>query len=104
MARPRKDAPAPETQLVALRLDRDLLAAIDDHARRTGRTRSSAFRDLIARGLRATGRKAADALAPAGPCSWCAAAPGASHGESCPRRPGSPLHEALVKPAGKKRS
>jgi hypothetical protein len=104
MARPRKDAPAPDSQLVALRLGRDLLAAIDAHAARTGTTRSGALRDLVARGLRSAGRKASDALAPARPCAWCSSEPGAAHREECPHRPGSALHEVFVGRRGAKRS
>lgn len=103
MARPRKDSPAPDTQLVALRLDRGLLAAVDEHARRAGITRSAAFRELVAQGLRAAGRTAKDALAPARACAWCAAAPGAPHGAECPRRPGSALHDVLAVRTTKRR-
>jgi hypothetical protein len=57
MARPKKDAPRPDTVLVTFRLARSLVAALDGHAAEmpvTGDglpTRSDAARDLMQRGL-----------------------------------------------------
>jgi hypothetical protein len=98
MGRPRKDAPPPETRLVALRLARELLAAVDAHAGRAGSTRSEALRDLLVRGLAASAAGKGRAGARPGPraCAWCRAVPGAPHLEGCPRRPDAPLRAMLL--------
>jgi hypothetical protein len=51
MPRPRKNAPPPDTTLVAFRLSRALLGAIDKHAKQTSENRSDAARDLLQRGI-----------------------------------------------------
>lgn len=51
MGRPRKGEPRPDTALVAFRLPRAMLQAIDEHAKRTSTTRTGAARDLVQRGL-----------------------------------------------------
>jgi hypothetical protein len=54
MPRPRKNEPSPDTTLVAFRLSRALLGAIDKHGKQISGTRSDAARDLLQRGLRSS--------------------------------------------------
>jgi hypothetical protein len=51
MSRPRKDDPRPDTALVTFRFPRDLLAALDEHARDASEGRSDSVRRLLRQAL-----------------------------------------------------
>lgn len=116
MARPRKGAPRPDTELVAFRLSRSLIASLDAYAERLGGTRSDAVRDLLTRAIAAfpptkaprsaetrraaktrprskrskTGERVVE------PCAWCLAPAGEEHLDECPHHEASGLRELLL--------
>ncbi len=101
--------PRRETELVSFRLDRALIAKIDEWARSRGGTRTDGTRDLLERGLASVtpaptaatkpptdGSPRARAVAAAeAECAWCGPPRSGPHHERCPHSPGSGLGAAF---------
>jgi len=104
--------PRSKTELVSFRLDRELVARIDEWARARGSTRTDGTRDLLERGLAAAVTASTPTSAPAAgtlrpkkeqraviethaECGWCGQPRNGPHYEKCPHAPGSGLGSFL---------